>query len=117
MRFRTKWFAVAPVATMLLLSLVLGGCSSDGNNSVPASAMLSAEGTRRLVYTTGAAGTLYVYDRTTSTLIYSGDVDSGRQILVDPDANRITADGTVLQEKKLTSGHTYRVFFQPRENR
>jgi hypothetical protein len=75
--------------------------------------MLAAEGTRRLPYTTTAAGTLYVYDRSASQLIYSGEVDAGRQILVDPDANRITADGAILQEKKLTSGHTYRIFFQP----
>ena len=86
------------------------GCSSDGG-SVPAGAMLTAEGTRRLPYTTTAPGTLYVYDKTAGNLVYSGEVAAGRQILVDPDANRITADNDVLVDKKLTSGHTYRVFF------
>jgi hypothetical protein len=89
------------------------GCASD-SGSVPASAMLTAEGNRRLPYTTTAPGTLYVYDKTAGDLVYSGEVDGGRQILVDPDSNRITADADVLQEKKLVSGHTYRIFFHPR---
>jgi hypothetical protein len=89
------------------------GCASD-SGSVPASAMLTAEGNRRLPYTTTAPGTLYVYDKTAGDLVYSGEVAGGRQILVDPDSNRITADADVLQEKKLVSGHTYRIFFHPR---
>lgn len=112
MRNRTAIVLLAVVSSVM--SVTVGtGCSSDGG-SVPANAMLTAEGTRRLPYTTSAPGTLYVYDKTAGNLVYSGEVDAGRQILVDPDANRITADNEVLLEKKLISGHTYRVFFHPR---
>jgi hypothetical protein len=112
MRNRTVIVLLALFSSVLS---VFGGvrCSSDGG-SVPASAMLTAEGSRRLPYTTTAPGTLYVYDKTAGNLVYSGEVDGGRQILVDPDANRITADADVLQEKRLISGHTYRIFFHPR---
>ena len=110
--------AVVLVALLASSSMIIGvaGCASDGG-SVPASAMLTAEGARRLPYTTSAPGTLYVYDKTASNLVYCGEVDADRQILVDPDANRISADGQTLQEKQLVSGHTYRIFFQPRSTR
>jgi hypothetical protein len=108
-----RLLTIALFASIGSLSFTIGGCSSEGASSIPSSAMLSAEGTRRLVYTPTAPGTLYVYDRTANQLVYSGDVEPGGEILVDPDANRISADGKLLQEKKLISGHTYRVFFQP----
>ena len=112
---RTRTAIVLLTLCSSALSVIGGvGCSSDGGGAVPASAMLTAEGNRRLPYTTTAPGTLYVYDKTAGALVYTGDVDAGRQILVDPDANRITADADVLLEKKLTSGHTYRIFFHPR---
>jgi hypothetical protein len=105
---------VLAIYASCFLSIGASGCASDGAGSVPSSAMLAAEGSRRLPYTTTAPGTLYVYDKTGNTLVYCGEVAGGRQILVDPDANRITADHDVLQDKKLTSGHTYRIFFEPR---
>ena len=102
------------LATLLSSSALVGvGCSTG--SPVPPSAMLTAEGTRRLPYTTTAAGTLYVYDKSVASLVYSGEVEAGRKILVDPDANRIYADDQILQEKQLVSGHTYRVFFQPHD--
>src|SRR3954447_11913374 len=113
MRLRTTILALGLHAAALSIAGA-GGCASEGNGSVPSSAMLAAEGNRRLPYTTTAPGTLYVYDRSASQLIYCGEMDAGRQIVVDPDANRISVDGDVLQDKKLTSGHTYRIFFQPR---
>jgi hypothetical protein len=110
---RTRTAALVLTVLVLTNTLIGVGCSSGG--AVPANAMLTAEGTRRLPYTTTAAGTLYVVDKTSGSLIYSGNVEAGRKILVDPDANRIYADDQVLQERQLTSGHTYRVFFQPLE--
>jgi hypothetical protein len=115
MRYRTAIVVVALLSSTALI--VTGvGCAAD-SGSVPASAMLTAEGARRLPYTTSAPGTLYVYDKTASNLVYCGEVDAGRQILVDPDANRISADGQTLLDKKLISGHTYRIFFEPRATR
>src|SRR6478672_4797086 len=82
MRNRT---AIVLMALISLALSVTGGvrCSSDGG-AVPASAMPTAEGNRRLPYPTTAPGTLYVYDKTAGSLIYTGEVDGGRQILVDP---------------------------------
>src|SRR4051794_12662139 len=83
MRNRTAIALLALASSMLSMT---GGvsCSTEGG-SAPASARLTAEGNRRLPYTTTAAGTLYVYDKTAGSVVYTGEVDGGRQILVDPD--------------------------------
>ena len=49
----------------------------------------------------------------TVTIVYSGEVDGERQIMVDPERNEITVDGRLVQDKKLDRGHTHRIYFQP----
>ena len=105
----------AVLSTSALTSLTfVGGCAPERHEVIPATAMLGAEGERRLTYTTNGPGTLYVYDQTDNRLLYSGEVTGERQITVDPEKNEITVDGTLVQNKTLTRGHNHRIFFQSR---
>jgi hypothetical protein len=105
------------LATLLTTSALAGfqtGCAPERHEVIPATAMLGAEGEKRLTYTTNGPGTLYVYDQTANRLVYSGDVDGTRQISLDPEKNELTVDGTLVQNKTLTRGHNHRIFFQPK---
>jgi hypothetical protein len=97
------------------LGFLAGGCASqDRHEVVPPTAVLGAEGSKMLTYTTSGPGTVYVYDVGKDQLVYSGQVESGRSITVDPEKNQILVDGTLVQDKTLSSGDNYRIFFQPR---
>ena len=103
------------LATLLVSTVVAfaAGCAHDKHEAIPATAMLGAEGERRLTYTTSRAGTIFVQDKNANSLVYSGEVNGPRQITVDPEKNEITVDGTMVQNKKLTKGHTHRIMFEP----
>jgi hypothetical protein len=103
------------LATVLVSSVIsfAAGCAHDKHEAIPATAMLGAEGERRLTYTTSRAGTIFVQDTTDNSLVYSGEVNGPRQITVDPEKNEITVDGTLVQDKKLTKGHNHRIMFEP----
>ena len=111
---RHRLLLAAVLATSALTSVGVGGCAPERHEVVPATAMLGAEGERRLSYTTNGPGTLYVTDQTDNRLVYSGEVTGERQISVDPEKNELTVDGTLVQNKTLTRGHNHRIFFQPR---
>lgn len=101
-------------AAAAALAPFASGCAQERHPVVPATAMLGAEGEKRLTYTTNGPGTLYVYDDEADRLLYSGDVSGERQITVDPERNEISVDGALVQDKTLTRGRTHRIFFQPR---
>src|SRR6478735_6649179 len=111
---RHNLLLAAVLTTSALACLGASGCASDRHEVAPATAMLGAEGERRLTYTTNGPGTLYVYDQTADRLVYSGEVTGERQISVDPEKNELTVDGTLVQNKTLTRGHNHRIFFQSR---
>ena len=104
------------LCSLLLASMLVGyalGCAQERHEVIPASAILGSEGEKRLTFTTNGPGMIYVHDQTDNSLVYSGEVDGERQIMVDPERNEITVDGRLVQEKQLDRGHTHRIYFQP----
>ena len=110
MRLQKTLLATVLATTLLALG---AGCAKDKHEAIPSDALLGSEGERRLTYTTNGPGTIFVQDVTDNSLVYSGEVSGPRQVTVDPEENQITVDGTLVQDKKLTKGHTHRIMFEP----
>ncbi len=104
-RFVTALFA----ASMLMFA----GCAAERHEVVPSSAMLGAEGEKLLTYTTSGPGTIYIYDQSDDKLLYSGRVESRRQVTIDPERNEITVDGILVQDKTVKARNNRKIYFQP----
>jgi hypothetical protein len=113
-RMNSRSLFIVTALAMTTGGMYLGGCATERHDVVPPTALLGAEGERRLSYTTDGPGTIYVYDQLDNRLVYSGEVDGKRTISVDPDKNELHVDGTLVQDKTLKRGHNHRIFFQPR---
>jgi len=101
------------LVTTLVLALLDLGCAHERHMAIPATAMMTTEGEGRLAFTTDGAGTLYVEDTRDNRLVYSGEVDGVRQIIVDPAHNEVRVDGILVQDKTLIRGHNHKIYFEP----
>lgn len=102
------------VSSVLAASaMTVVGCAPERHDVVPDTAMLGAEGEKRLSYMTDGPGTLYIYDQTDSKLLYSGQVESRRQVTVDPERNEVSVDGVLVQDKSLRPGNNRKIYFEP----
>lgn len=89
--------------------------TGSGQNAVkiPQDARRIAEATgTRLVHRPLRDGTIYVQDKTSGAVVYSGPVRGYDNVVVDPRADAVTVNDTqVKHAPKLQTGHTYRLFF------
>jgi hypothetical protein len=92
-------------------ALLATGCSSEPPPKVPPNAMLESEGDGRVAYTATHDGTAYIYDVGADRIVWSGPVDAGQTIVVNPSDDRVTVGDRVAAEKLLHNGHQHRVFF------
>jgi hypothetical protein len=105
-------FALILLTAITLASFEIG-CAPERHMGIPETALMTTEGDGRLAYTTDGAGTLYVEDVRDNRLVYSGEVDGVRQIIVDPERNEVRVDGILVQDKTLTRGHQHKIYFEP----
>jgi len=98
--------------TLVLLALV-GGCMHERSAAIPADATLQTEGQKELTFRATEPGTVYVYNRNDDKIVYSGDMQRGETISIDPDKDHITLDGRTVLEKGLDRNETLRIFFKP----
>jgi len=92
-------------------SIFLAGCGGEHPSDIPSAATMATEGSGRLSYTAPSDGTVYVYDDTTDHLIYSGRVERGQVVTVNPKDDRITVDSRTAYEGRLPGGDDRRVYF------
>jgi hypothetical protein len=99
----------------LILPALLIGCSSQQRPElVPASARLQMSGTGREVYTAPEDGMVYVYDKSTDHLLWSGQVLRGQTVIVDPKTDQITLNGAVVSNRAPIHGsHGIDVYYDP----
>lgn len=102
--------------TTILLSgaAAVSGCSYDRNSFIPPSATVVTEGNSRLSYTAPDDGDIYLFNRRTNEIVYSGKIEKDQSLVADPQQNQITLDGRMLSQNTLVAGDDYRVFFEPR---
>ena len=85
---------------------------SRGIDEIPTTANRVDEGGgKRLTYTAGRDGTLYVYDADDDRVIYSGGVRSDERFAMDPANNRATVNGRTVLGATLKPNHRYRLYF------
>src|SRR4051812_22482103 len=90
----------------------LAGCASDRPQDVPKTAALKAEGDQRVVYAAEQDGTVWVTERGSNDILYSGQVTRGDRLTLDPDAGKLLLNDGVVADKGV--GHIdHKVFFLP----
>jgi hypothetical protein len=100
-----------------LVLVTLVGCASDRHRDIPTDARLVTEGDKTLTYQFDRPGTVYIFDSDTDKMVYSGKVDRGQMLRVEPDKNRIVLDGKVVRDEDMKTRDTRRVFFEPSDDR
>jgi len=87
-------------------------------SAVPTSASLVAEGRNRTEYTAADDGELWVANADRNSLVYSGRIQRGEHVVIDPDKKDLTINGrTVLSERRDLPADNYRVYFAPTDDR
>jgi hypothetical protein len=109
----------APVAALCISAGVIGCSSEPKPEQVPVNAQLLVQGDQHLAYTAPQAGNVYVYDASDRTLLYSGRVEKGQSISIDPDEDKIMVDNRLALEKDIHAGNRHRIYFlaDPAEER
>ena len=102
----------APVAALCIGAGVIGCSSEPKAEQVPPRAQLLVQGDQQLSYTAQRDGEIYVYDANDRTLLYSGQIEKGQTIAIDPDEDKIMVDNRLVQEKDIHAGNRHRIYFQ-----
>src|SRR3954451_3093280 len=100
-----------PAWVVVLLMLV--GCATDRHRDIPADATMVSEGDRTLTYHFDQPGTVYVFNRDRDRMMYSGKVERGQTLHVEPDRNQIRLDDRVVRDENIKGNDTRRIFFAP----
>ena len=82
----------------LMLMLAAGGCGASGKSSVPKDAMLVAERSGGLVFAARDSGSVYITNKNSGKLVYSGEVTFGDKLLFYPENKRVILNGNVVKE-------------------
>ncbi|HTL29236.1 MAG TPA: hypothetical protein VL282_08445 [Tepidisphaeraceae bacterium] len=96
------------------LAIGVAGCAAT-NENIPSSANMVSSGNETVAFTAPRDGKVYVLDKNMNKLLYSGNIERGQAVTVDPtrkDRN-IALDGNSVTQTSLNVGHTYEIFFQP----
>lgn len=104
---------VAPAAAVCLAAGVIGCSSEPRAEQIPPGARLQMQGDQQLTYTAQRDGEIYVYDSDDRTLLYSGKIEKGQSLTVDPDDDKILVDNKLVLEKDIRAGNRHRIYFQP----
>ena len=103
----------APVAAMCI-GVGIVGCSSEPKaEQVPPNAQLLVQGDQMLTQVAPSDGEVYVYDASDRTLIYSGHINKGQSISIDPDEDKVMIDSRLALEKDIHAGNRHRIYFVP----
>lgn len=98
--------------SLLAVSTFVGGCQHERHTAIPPSAIIAGESNGRLLtYRAGDNGMVYLFNRNTDKLIYSGVLNKGEAIVVNKDKNQVLIDDRIISEGALRRGDTYRIFF------
>ena len=90
--------------------VALPGCATM-QSKIPSSAQPVAMGTGNTMYSVAHDGTIYLYDKTWSKLVYTGQVRAGQSVVLDALGDKVTIDGkTVVEQIPLGEGSQYEFF-------
>ena len=87
------------------------GCA-ERHNSIPSSARLVAEDQGRSDFVAPSDGDVFVEDRSANKLLYSGKINEGERLRVDPMDDKLTINGQVVRDQRIRDLNNIRVFFR-----
>ena len=90
-----------------------GQLASDRNIALLEQHIAETEARRQIVVTAPEDGTAFLYNRSTSKMIYSGRLKRGETIELDPKRDQIRVDGRTAQETSLRDMNEYQMWFDP----
>lgn len=99
------------VAIAVGLGLLVCGCASLPAG-VPAGAKACANGAHPGC-TSPSRGMVYVVDKTSGTLVYSGRIEGNQDVSVDPAGGQVTVDGSPVPSSPVARGHEFEIYFDP----
>ena len=107
-------FRNACILMMSSLGMVAAVGCAERHNSIPPSARLVAEDTAsRSDFVAPSDGDVYVEDKSANKLLYSGKINEGERLQVDPLKDRLTINGQTVRDQKIRDLNNVRIFFRP----
>ena len=94
------------------LCLAATGCAAERHQAIPASAKLVSKGQTEVTYRASQPGTVWVYDRSTGEMVYSGKVRENDVIAVDAMKDRVVLNSTPVNEKKIKDFDEIKIYFE-----
>jgi|SRR5271170_5982399 len=86
-------------AGLIAASFGLCACNSTQVSRIPDHAEQVASANGDTLYRTSDAGMIYVYDKTSNKLVYTGAVQPDQIVKVDPENSRVLIDDHVVAEQ------------------
>ena len=96
-----------PALLSALLGLTVVGC--QGRTAIPNDAHLENSGPGQVSYTASQPSDIWVLDETDNKLVWNGHVNTGDQIVVKSDENKIVVGGSD-HAASLSSSHRYGIY-------
>jgi hypothetical protein len=107
-------FRNACILMMSSLGMVAAVGCAERHNAIPSSARLVAEDTAsRSDFVAPSDGDVYVEDKSANKLLYSGKINEGERLQVDPLKDRLTINGQTVRDQKIRDLNNVRIFFRP----
>jgi hypothetical protein len=105
--------AIAAGVVAMATLVALPACQTV-TGKVPSTAMEVSAGTGNVSYRAAEDGRIYVYNRDTNNLVYSGEVRRGELLVLDTVGDRVLVDNRpVVERVNLDGGNRYQIYLDP----
>lgn len=95
--------------------LLTAGCEIEPQ-AVPPDATIVSQGSDDLTFTAPRDGTIYVYEKNSDRLLYSGKVEAGDVVHLDRQRQRLAIDNQTVFEKDLDGVGDHIIRFSPNDD-
>jgi hypothetical protein len=95
---------IGPALASAALCVGIIGCTPERHSAIPADAQMVASGDKSVSYQAPHDGMVYVYNRGDGKLLYTGPIEKGQTVSVDPATNHLTLDGRMLSDRPIQAG-------------
>jgi len=109
----TRTRQVAMPLWLGVLIVLLGGCATDKDKDLPASAQLMAQGNRGVTAVAPEDGMIYINNDTTGKRVYAGQVHKGDSITVDREKKGVMINDRLVSEQQISTTNDYKIYFMP----